>query len=132
MIKVKHYSHQYRDCHPTYSLIKEFPPTNTDTSKWRPDLSIARAQINSTSSKYNFLYDFQDGKDTGDTVQTFLRSKSLDITEVETAEKRVTQIIERKNAEDQSQLDSEAKRKQGLQDLADGIANAMTPSTPSE
>ena len=75
-IKVKHFSNQFlnKDWTP---LLEDFGESNTDTSTYRPDISLARAQAGRLKGK-QLVYDFQDGKDTGDTVMTFIRQKGLD------------------------------------------------------
>lgn len=98
-IEVKHYSNIFVNDNPHYPTIKDFGESNTDTSSWRPEISIARAQQGASAGK-KLLYDFPDGKDNGNYIQTFLRSPGLDITEVEMAQKRITQIVEDKKQND--------------------------------
>lgn len=105
-ISVKHYSNQFVGS--KNLLVKDFGESNTDKSTYRPDLSLVRAYQGAKTK--TLLYDFSDGKDNGQTVQTFVRSKALDITEVETAEKRVLQVIEDKKKK--SELSEEEKKAQ--------------------
>lgn len=105
-ISVKHYSNQFLGS--KNLLVKDFGESNTDKSTYRPDLSLVRAYQGAKTK--TLLYDFSDGKDNGETVQTFVRSKALDITEVETAEKRVLQVIEDKKKK--SELSEEEKKAQ--------------------
>lgn len=105
-ISVKHYSNQFVGS--KNLLVKDFGESNTDKSTYRPDLSLVRAYQGAKTK--TLLYDFSDGKDNGSTVQTFVRSKALDITEVETAEKRVLQVIEDKKKK--AELSEEEKKAQ--------------------
>ena len=59
-ITVKHFSNQFEN--PDWTpLLEDFGETNTDTSTYRPDISIARAQAGILSGK-KLIYDFDDGK----------------------------------------------------------------------
>lgn len=132
-IVLKSYSNQFfmsnKDEKSLYHMTDNFGKSATDISKWRPDISIARAQLGVSSGK-RLLYDFPDGKDTGEVIQTFLRTPGLDVTEVETAEKRVTQIIEKKVKDDKDKSDTEQKRLKDLKDLSDSIRDGLNPSDP--
>lgn len=136
-IKVKRYNNPF-ESKPVHHLLEDFGESNTDTTTWKPDISDVRAFLgNPSASKKQLLYDFPDGKDTGEFVQTFIRSKGLDITEIETAEKRVTQIIENKKQLDKEKVDNENRRKQDLKDLSDSIksvdnSDSSTSSTPQQ
>lgn len=136
-IEVKRYNNTF-ESEPIHQLLEDFGESNTDTSTWKPDASTIRAFLgNPSSSKKTLLYDFPDGKDTGEFVQTFIRSKGLDITEIESAEKRVTQIIENKKQLDKEKVDNENRRKQDLKDLSDSIksvdnSDSSTSSTPQQ
>lgn len=136
-IKVKRYNNAFKS-EPIHQLLEDFGESNTDTSTWKPDVSTIRAFLgNPSSSKKTLLYDFPDGKDTGEFVQTFIRSKGLDITEIESAEKRVVQIIENKKQLDKEKVDNENQRKQDLKDLSDSIksvdnSDSSTSSTPQQ
>ena len=127
-ISVKHYSNSFTGEKPP--ICRDYGESNTDKSSYRPDLSLARAYQGAQNKK--LLYDFNDGKDTGEFVQTFIRSKGLDITEVETAEKRMTQIIEdKKEAAKKDKKDSEA-RKKFISDLSDSLKQQSQDNTTSE
>lgn len=135
VIKVKHYSNSFKST-PIHQLVDDFGESNTDTSTWRPDISLVHAQSNALSGR-QLVYDFPDGKDTGETVQTFVRSKGIDITEVESAEKRITTIIEDKKKDDKDKIDKAEQRKQDLKDLSDSIksvdnSDSSTSSTPQQ
>lgn len=126
MIEIKHYQHDYSGEAPNLSpLVKDFGKTNTDTSKWRPEISVTRAQAGMLSGR-KLLYDFPDGKDTGEFVQTYIRSPGLDITEVESAELRMTQIIEDKKQADKNKSEKDKERQQfkdNIQKLADSVSS---------
>lgn len=93
-IKIKSYSNSFFNEDLEWNHIDDFGQTNTDRSSYRPTESVARV----LSGNYNkqLIYDFPDGKDTGQVVQTVLRSPGLDVTEVDSMTKRVTTIVENK------------------------------------
>lgn len=128
-IKVKQYNNPFSS-KPIHKMIDDFGESNTDTSTWRPDLSVARAFLGSAgASNKQMLYDFPDGKDTGETVQTFIRTKGLDITEIESAEKRITQIIQDKSLSDEQSESKKKQRAQDLKDLSDAIKGSESDSS---
>lgn len=116
-INVKHYSNSFKGVKPP--ICRDYGESNTDKSTYRPDLSLARAYQGAQNKK--LIYDFDNGKDTGETVQTFVRSKGLDVTEIETAQKRITQIIEDKT--EKAKLDKESAEAQSkfINDLGNAI-----------
>lgn len=122
-IEVKRYNNPFESV-PIHSLLEDFGDSNTDISTWKPDISSIRAFLGNPTNRKTLLYDFPDGKDTGEFVQTFIRSKGLDITEIETAEKRITQVIEDKKQSDKEKIDQDNQRKQDLKDLSDSIKSA--------
>lgn len=128
MIKIQHYSNQFSNKKTIHSLCQDFGVSNVDLTSWRPDISIVHAQANAASGK-RLIYDFPDGKDNGEYIQTFIRQKGLDITEIETAEKRITQIIEDKKASDKEKAEAENVKKQTLKDLSDAIKGDTTQSS---
>lgn len=92
-IQIKTYKNQF-DYIPSHNLLTDFGESNTDKSFYRPDVSSARASLGSISalgSNLKGVYDFDDGIDNGDTFMTFLRSKSIDVTELDAAMQRVIQ-----------------------------------------
>lgn len=115
MISIKHYCTQFfnEDFEP---LLSDFGDSNTDTSTWRPDISLARAQAGSVGSSKTLLYDFPDGKDNGEVVQTFIRSKALDVTEIDKAHKVVLDNLENKISLDSEQSEIK-KRKKKVDDV---------------
>lgn len=127
-IEIKHYSNTFK-ADPVWTMTTDFGESNTDLTHWRPEISVARAQAGINSGK-RMVYDFDDGKDTGETVQTYIRAPGLDITEVESAQKRITQIIEDKQVSDKKkkQLEESDKRiSENLQKLTD----SLVPPEPS-
>lgn len=128
-VKPLHYRHTYNSSEePLHIMTKDFGKSNTDISDWKPKVADIRAFLASPNTKSKqFLYDFPDGKDTGEAVQTFLRTPGLDITEVETAEKIITQIVQNK-----SELDKQtAEQKEQMQNLLDTIKSVKTSSESS-
>lgn len=83
---VLHYHNSF-SAESVHEMLSDFGKSNTDQSGVRPDVSSARAVISTFTGNNGLVgkYDFSDGKDTGDRLMTFLRSKSLDITEVDGA-----------------------------------------------
>lgn len=129
-ITLKSYSNQF-ESKPIHHLTEDFGETNTDRSKWRPTLSVARAFLGSDMrSTKKMLYDYTDGKDDGQTIKTFLRTKGLDITEIDQAERVITQIIQDKNVDEQTRQQAEQARKQALSDLSDAIKGENKPTEP--
>lgn len=116
-ITVKHYNNSFKGVKPP--ICRDFGESNTDKSTYRPDLSLARAYQGSQNKK--LIYDFDDGKDTGETVQTYVRSKGLDITEIETAQKRITQIIEDKKEKAENDKKSSEAQQKFINDLSNAV-----------
>ena len=105
MVQLKTYSNEFdhsgKDLH---VQTEDFGESNTDKSFFRPDISSVRASLGSSiGSNRTGLYDFDDGKDTGDTIQTILRTKGLDPTEISALELRIQQ-----NIQDKKELDKQA------------------------
>lgn len=128
-IEIKHFNNSFSS-KPIHHLCDDFGKTNTDTTTWRPDFSLIHAQANALSGR-KLIYDFPDGKDSGESVQTFVRSKGIDITEIETAEQRITQIIEDKKKTDKENFDKKEQRKKDLKDLLDALKNNPDDSSQS-
>lgn len=86
--EVKHFSNTFT-APLFFENLKDYGESNTDTSFIRPDISSARAIVGSYIGNNNFVgkYDFDNGDDTGSMLMTFLRSKSLDVTEIDNAYK---------------------------------------------
>lgn len=92
-MKVRHYSNSFVNENVHWQMTKDFGATNTDTSMYRPDVSTVRAFAgNPHGSNMTGLYDFKDGKDTGDRIMLYLRDKSLDVTEID----RIGEVLKSK------------------------------------
>ena len=125
-IKVKHFSNQFEN--PDWTpLLEDFGETNTDTSTYRPDISIARAQAGILSGK-KLIYDFDDGKDTGEVAMTFIRQKGLDVTEVDAAASLVKSNIDEK-VEDSKQKQKESEKSAKVDKMIDTIINQNSESS---
>lgn len=123
--------HKYRNAYynPDWTpLLTDFGESNTDKSTYRPDISLARAQAGMSSK--TLVYDFSDGKDTGETVQTYIRQPGLDVTEVDTAIQRLNDNFESNVKED---LDSQKKRAKDkkIDDFLDkSLSDSSSSSSP--
>lgn len=99
----------------SHPLTSDFGLSVTDKTSYRPDISSARAFAGSvgvgTSSRVG-VYDFPDGKDTGETLMTFLRSKSLDVTEIDQVMNDLLQSKENMIRADVEKFISENKDKE--------------------
>lgn len=92
-MKVRHYRNSFGNENPHWTMTRDFGPSNTDISFYRPDISAVRAFAgNPSGSNMRGLYDFPDGKDTGQRMMMILRDKSLDPTEIE----KIGEIIKAK------------------------------------
>lgn len=125
--------HKYRNSfdNPDWTpLLTDFGESNTDKSTYRPDISIARAQAG--MSNKTLIYDFSDGKDTGETVQTYIRQPGLDVTEVDAAINRLNQNFEDKvNADlEKQKADKHAKKVSDVLDKA--LAEGNTDNSTTE
>lgn len=107
-IVVRHYSNSFLNKNIHHDLISDFGSSNTDKSFFRPDISSARALVAGSASDRLGLYDFQDGKDTGDRIQVILRQKGLDPTEID----RIGDILQKRSDQfsdaDKSELERQA------------------------
>lgn len=139
LISVKKYSNVFSDKSHVHHMLSDFGESNTDQSGVRPDISSARSIIASYSGTPSVgLYDFADGKDTGDNLATLLRSKNLDRTEIdslyESLKARADELSEadRKKFLDEqmSKSDDElrADLKKYLSSSSDTQSNVVTPS----
>lgn len=124
-ITVKHYNNSFNGVKPP--ICRDYGESNTDKSTYRPDLSLARAYQGAQNKK--LIYDFDNGQDTGETIQTFVRSKGLDITEIETAQKRITQIIEDKKEKAKSDKESADAQSKFINDLGNAIKGQENPTS---
>lgn len=125
--------HKYRNSfeNPNWTpLLTNFGKSNTDKSTYRPDISVARAQAG--MSNKTLLYDFSDGKDTGETVQTYIRQKGLDVTEVDAAMQRLNNNFNENVKEELSKQEAD-KQKKKLNDVMDkALSEKQQDSSNSE
>lgn len=120
-IVVNKYNNLYSSS-PIHQLCSDYGESCTDTSKWRPSISTVRAFLgNPGSSRKSLQYDYPDGKDDGNVIRTFLRTKGLDITEIETAEKRITQIVEDQVANAKLSQKQKDDYNKAIKDLSDAM-----------
>lgn len=127
---VKHYQSSFGSS-VVHQMTEDFGESNTDISNWKPKVSTIRAFLGSPNSqKKHLVYDFPDGKDNGSSVQTFLRTPGLDITEIETAEKIVTQIVQDKKALADADAKDAAESK-ALLDALRGIKESSADNSAS-
>lgn len=124
-LPVRHYSNTFSA--PSYhKMTGDFGESNTDTSKWRPDISLIHAQSQGNSGLQS-VYDFPDGRDDPDKwTMTFIRTKGLDVTEVDRALEVSKGAVERKRK--RSEKTSDDVMKENIQKLAD----KLTPETDSD
>lgn len=116
-------------------MVDDFGESNTDKSFYRPDVSQVRSFLGTgMQSSKKLMYDFPDGKDTGEEVQTFVRNKGLDITEVDTAVEVIKQAakakIDKAKADEQSEKTITALEKQFGE--ISKIAEALAPDVVAE
>lgn len=113
-IKVRHYLNPFENPNPLYIPPSDYGESATDKTSYRPDISSARAFAGSvgtgTSSNVG-VFDFPDGKDNGMTIQTFLRNRGLDITEIDSASNWLKDNAQKLVDEDNKKMISELKDK---------------------
>ena len=107
-MKIFYYSSQFVN-----ELVKpknvDFGESLTDKTFFRPEIfSIADTKANNATTG---LYDFKDGKDTGERLAMYLRDKSLDITEK-------AAIVDAYEADINSRSELDKQDLQSLQDKA--------------
>lgn len=132
MVKVYHYTNSF-DSVKLHVLTKDFGESNTDKTYYRPDISSARSKLAGLTGNTRVgFYDFPNGVDTGDTLQTTLRSKSLDRTEVDMIGDALKANIENKKAKDKENV-AEELRKRGVKDIDNAIKKiADSVSAPAD
>lgn len=126
---VRHYSSLFSA--PLYHhMTDDFGKSNTDTSKWRPDISLIHSQSLGKSG-LTPVYDFPDGKDNPDSwTTTFIRSKGLDVTEVDKAIEVQQSYMDAKKKS--SEKTSDDVMRENIQKLADKMASdAENPTAPA-
>lgn len=107
-IAIRHYSNSFLNKNVHHELLSDFGKSNTDKSFFRPDISSARALVAGSASDRVGLYDFQDGKDTGDRIQVILRQKGLDPTEIDKIGEILQNRSDQFSDEDRSELERQA------------------------
>lgn len=109
-MQVLHYHNQFKGP-VVHQMTADFGESNTDKTYFRPDVSSSRASLASQiGSDRAGVYDFPDGKDTGDTIQTLLRSQGLDRTEVDRIGAMIQSTIDNKKELDKSKLEKELSK----------------------
>lgn len=113
-IKVLHYNNVFENPNPSYVPPSSYGESATDKASYRPDISSARSFAGSvgagTSSKVG-IFDFPDGKDNGMTIQTFLRNRGLDVTEIDAASSWLKNNAQKLVDEDNKKMIAELKDK---------------------
>lgn len=115
-MKVQHYSNSFQADKKVkhHQLTKDFGESNTDKTFYRPDISSARALAGAAGSTGRVgLYDFKDGKDTGDYLMVILRKKGLDPTEISKIGEIVKQQSESSQEFDKSELAKQVAKLDG-------------------
>lgn len=116
---VRHYKSVY-DAPLFHTMTSDFGKSNTDKTSVRPDVSSVRAFLGSVNGTSNMigLYDFNDGKDTGERLMTFLRSKSIDPAEIDSAMSRIMSRLDQLKQEDVDKFVAEQRNKDSADVLA--------------
>lgn len=123
-MKILYYNSQFES-----KLVKpknlDYGDSLTDKVFFRPEIfSIADTKANNAVTG---LYDFQDGKDTGERLSMYLRDKSLDITEK-------VEIVEAYEADINNRSELDKQDLQSLQDKAvtDELKNTLLKNLVSK
>ena len=123
-MKIQYYNSQF--CN---ELVKpkniDYGESLTDKTFFRPEIfSIADTKANNATTG---LYDFKDGKDTGERLSMYLRDKSLDITEK-------AAIVDAYEADINNRSELDKQDLQSLQDKAvsDELKNALLKNLVSK
>nr|CAI9751056.1 hypothetical protein YJOPZNRJ_YJOPZNRJ_CDS_0010 [Microvirus sp.] len=112
-------------------LVSEWQESNTDKSKFRPDVLKLREFLGAGTQNQVPQYDFPDGKDNGSRVASVLRDKGLDITEVDALLNGVrAQIKSEKDAHERAKL--EAYDKQVSDKFAEMILSSESSSSVAD
>lgn len=116
---VRHYKSVY-EAPPFHTMTSDFGKSNTDKTSVRPDVSSVRAFLGSVNGTADMvgLYDFDNGKDTGDRLMTFLRSKSIDPAEIDSAMSRIMSRLDQLKREDVDKFVAEQRDKDSSDVLA--------------
>lgn len=132
-MKIYRYNSAFGRDIPLWSVTDDFGPSNTDKNFFRPDVSSARASLASgTGSNKVGVYDFVDGKDTGDTIQTLLRSQGLDRAEVDRIGEMIKSSIDNKKEIDKTKLEKELSKTKSenvdkmIENIMQGVSKLTT------
>lgn len=135
MIKIRHYSNSYMNQEfQFFKLTEDFGESATDKSFFRPDVSSARASLGTFTANSNGkvgVYDFNDGKDTGETFMTFLRNKALDQTEIDSAYDRLKAYAEQLKQADIDKFISD-NEKADVQKLRENLGKFLNRDSVSD
>lgn len=95
MIKMYHFSNVFGSDMSKHQQLSDFGESVTDKTFFRPDISSVRPRLSALAgAEMQGVYDFPDGKDTGDVIQTVLRNRGLDVTEIDAISKAVQDKID--------------------------------------
>lgn len=112
-------------------LVSTWQESNTDKSKFRPDVLKVREFLGAGTTSTVPQYDFPDGKDNGSRVAAVLRDKGLDITEVDALLNGVrSQIKSEKDANERAKL--EAYDRQVSDKFAEMILSSESSSSAAD
>ncbi len=123
-MKIQYYHSQF-DNDLVKPKIIDYGKTLTDKTFFRPEIfSIADTKANNSVTG---LYDFKDGKDTGERLSMYLRDKSLDITEK-------AAIVDAYEADINNRSELDKQDLQSLQDKAvsDELRNTLLKNLSSK
>lgn len=133
MIKVHHYSNSFKGKE-LHVMTKDFGPSNTDKSFYIPEVSSARSTLGSGVSQNRVgVYDFPDGKDTGQRIQVLLRQKGLDLAEID----RIGEILQSQVDKDKSVLSEIEKMEANditkyVKSIADAVSSISSDAPASK
>lgn len=116
-----------------HQMTSDFGESNTDKSAYVPDIVEKRSYAGSDSgSNVELVYDFEDGKDTGDTIATYLRMQGLDRAEIDTIGEILKSRVDSGQERDVKQFEDDARTKVGeelLNYAREYIKNNPLPTT---
>lgn len=97
-----------------WEMTTDFGESNVDRSFYRPDIASTRAKLGGVQgSSLTPIFDFSDGKDTGDTIMTILRDKGLDITEIDTIGEIIKDHLAKGKQKDVADAEEKARTLEG-------------------
>lgn len=113
MLKIFRYHNQFSG-EILHHMTEDFGDSNTDRSAYVPDIAQKRSYAGSDQgSNVHLVYDFEDGKDTGDTIATYLRMQGLDRTEIDTIGEILKKRVDSGKENDAKQFEDDARSKVG-------------------